>query len=89
MKLPTPEEIKRELPLASPEKILKARKTATEILKRNDPRLVAIIGPCSVHDFDSAVEYAEKLKNLSKEIDQTLNDIHTNRCQFGANLFQR
>lgn len=71
MQLPTPEEIKRELPLSSPQAISNFRKTAAKILTRTDPRLVAIVGPCSVHDFDSALEYAEKLKNLRQEIDQT------------------
>ena len=71
MKLSTPEEIKKELPLLSPERILEFRKTASEILNRSDPRLAAIIGPCSVHDFASALEYAKRIKEISHEFEET------------------
>ncbi len=71
MKLPTPAQIKSEYPLLFPEKIDAFRKTAKEILERRDPRLVAICGPCSVHEPESVLEYAHRLKKISLEIDRT------------------
>jgi 3-deoxy-7-phosphoheptulonate synthase len=70
MELPTPSQIKHEYPLKSPDLIANWRKTAKSILQRIDPRLVAIVGPCSVHDPESAIEYALRLKKLSTDIDK-------------------
>ena len=39
-----------------------ARTQAEDILSRKDDRLLAIVGPCSIHDPDAALEYAKKLK---------------------------
>ncbi len=69
MQLPSPAQIKEEYPLTVKDSIASWRKTAGDILKRDDPRLAAIIGPCSVHDEDSTYDYALRLKQLSHEID--------------------
>jgi 3-deoxy-7-phosphoheptulonate synthase len=71
MQLPTPAQIKREFPLRIPEVIASWRMTARNVLERTDSRLALIIGPCSIHDPKSALEYAARLKKLSPEIDQT------------------
>jgi 3-deoxy-7-phosphoheptulonate synthase len=68
MKLPTPIQLKQELPLAVSDFIGASRHTASQILKRIDPRLIVIVGPCSIHDEDSALEYARRLKGLTEEI---------------------
>lgn len=68
MQLPTPAAIKSELPLTSPEIIASFRQEAIDILQRKTPRLALLVGPCSVHESKSALEYAEKLKKLSCEI---------------------
>ncbi len=39
-----------------------ARAQADAILNLQDDRLLAVVGPCSIHDPDAALEYAEKLK---------------------------
>lgn len=70
MELPSPAQIKQECPLTSRDSIASWRNTAKHILQRVDQRLVAIVGPCSVHDPESAIEYAIRLKNLSAEIDK-------------------
>ena len=49
-----------------------ARLAMKRILRREDPRLFLIVGPCSIHDIDAAMEYAEKLKKLSAEVSDTL-----------------
>jgi 3-deoxy-7-phosphoheptulonate synthase len=40
----------------------KSREAAEEILKGRDDRLLVVVGPCSIHDTESALEYAGKLK---------------------------
>ena len=72
--LPTPAEVKRALPLtASAEQtILDGRETVQAILNREDPRLFVVIGPCSIHDPDAALVYAEKLQKLAAEVSDTL-----------------
>ncbi len=70
MLLPTPLQIKSELPLTVPEKIDSWRREAIEILARKTPRLAVILGPCSIHDPEAVYEYALKLKKLMTEIDE-------------------
>jgi 3-deoxy-7-phosphoheptulonate synthase len=72
--LPTPEEIKRELP-ASPDAqrcVLNARSVIRDVLDRRDPRLFLVVGPCSIHDLDAAREYARRLKALAEKVSSTL-----------------
>jgi 3-deoxy-7-phosphoheptulonate synthase len=72
--LPTPEEVKRELP-ASPDAqrcVLNARSVIRDILDRRDPRLFVVVGPCSIHDLDAAREYARRLKTLAERVSSTL-----------------
>jgi 3-deoxy-7-phosphoheptulonate synthase len=47
---------------AAAELVHSARSQADAILNRQDDRLLAIVGPCSIHDPEAALEYAEKLK---------------------------
>ncbi|MGN6315624.1 3-deoxy-7-phosphoheptulonate synthase [Trinickia sp.] len=39
-----------------------------EILHGRDDRLVAVVGPCSIHDHDQALEYARRLKAVADEL---------------------
>ena len=43
-----------------------------DILDRKDPRLFIVVGPCSIHDVDAALDYAERLKQLADEVQDTL-----------------
>ncbi len=52
--------------------IIESRKIITNILERKDDRLLAIVGPCSIHDTVAGLEYAQKLKELSKKIDDEI-----------------
>lgn len=72
--LPTPEQVKREIPLtASAEQIVLAgREAVYRILDHQDPRLFVVVGPCSIHDPKAALEYAARLKKLADELDDTL-----------------
>jgi 3-deoxy-7-phosphoheptulonate synthase len=72
--LPTPEEIKQRLPLSesAASTVFQARETVQRILDRQDPRLFAVVGPCSIHDVTAARDYAQRLKALADEVQDTL-----------------
>ncbi len=42
-----------------------SRVAIAEVLAGRDDRLVAVVGPCSIHDHDQAIEYAHKLKHAA------------------------
>lgn len=62
------------LPITPPaaQLVSDARQQATQILHGQDDRLLVVIGPCSIHDPEAAIEYARKLKPL---IDQYAGDL--------------
>lgn len=70
----TPEQLKKQLPLAGDalESVRAARQTIFDILDRKDPRLFVVVGPCSIHDVDAALEYARRLKVLAEEVKDTI-----------------
>jgi 3-deoxy-7-phosphoheptulonate synthase len=37
-------------------------------MERRDPRLFAVVGPCSIHDVDAALDYADRLQALAEEV---------------------
>lgn len=57
-----------EIPISENAAVLVAetRQAIQSILKKEDDRLLVVVGPCSIHDPVAAVEYAKKLK-LAKE----------------------
>ncbi len=52
--------------------VRESREVVSNILDRKDHRLMVVVGPCSIHDRDAAIDYAAKLKALSDELDDTL-----------------
>ncbi len=48
--------------------IINGRNSIINILSRQDPRLLVVVGPCSIHDEQAALEYAERLYKLSIEL---------------------
>ena len=46
----------------------KTRNISSNILKGTDDRLLAVVGPCSIHDPKAAIEYAQKLKPLAENL---------------------
>jgi 3-deoxy-7-phosphoheptulonate synthase len=42
------------------------------VLNHEDNRLLVVVGPCSIHDYDSVIEYADKLAALKEELDTKL-----------------
>lgn len=49
-----------------------SRATINKILRGEDKRLMVVVGPCSIHDTKGAMEYAEKLAALSREVSEEL-----------------
>jgi len=45
-----------------------ARQAVAQCVRGNDPRLLVIVGPCSIHDPVAALEYAGRLKTLSERL---------------------
>lgn len=70
--LPSYNHVKLELPLSESQLrfIEESRRTVRAILDGGDPRLLLIVGPCSIHDLSSAREYARRLLHLAKEVEQ-------------------
>ena len=68
--LSLPHQLKAQLPLSSAlkQQIAQHRQIIQNILAGTDPRLLVITGPCSIHDPQAALEYAEKLKQLQSQV---------------------
>jgi len=64
----------REQPLTDDcvEVVLKGRDVVTDILNRSDDRLLVVVGPCSVHDPDAALSYAQLLSARARELHDDL-----------------
>ena len=58
------------LPLdaAATHTIVTGRQAVERVLGGEDPRLMAVVGPCSIHDLDAAREYATRLGRLAAEL---------------------
>ncbi|HEY7891778.1 MAG TPA: 3-deoxy-7-phosphoheptulonate synthase [Solirubrobacteraceae bacterium] len=72
--LRAPTRVLSELPLASEsaEVVRRGRGEIARILNREDDRVLAVVGPCSVHDPDGALEYATRLSASARELQSEL-----------------
>jgi 3-deoxy-7-phosphoheptulonate synthase len=72
--LPTPGQLKDELPLEGEalETVLQGHRSLKAILDRQDPRVAVVVGPCSIHNTSEAIDYAERLKPLADELSDSL-----------------
>ena len=70
----TPGNLKKDVPLSNKaaDTVFNGRETIRRILDRRDHRLFVVIGPCSIHDVDAAIDYAKRLKSLSDEVSDTI-----------------
>ena len=57
-----------EIPEAIYDFVSASRATIEQIIDRQDHRLVVIVGPCSIHDVEAALDYAKRLKDLSVRV---------------------
>ncbi|MCC6144920.1 MAG: 3-deoxy-7-phosphoheptulonate synthase [Candidatus Hydrogenedentes bacterium] len=69
--LVSPRTLKAEYPAseAAAETVVKGRGAVERILAGEDHRLLVVVGPCSVHDVESVREYAQRLKDLSTQVE--------------------
>ncbi len=65
-----PDAIKRDVPLSSQaaETVLRSREAIKAALRGEDRRLLVVAGPCSIHDPDAAMDYAARLAELSRSV---------------------
>ena len=70
----SPAAIKKVLPLSDKARkvVTEGRETVRNILEGKDHRLMVVIGPCSIHDVDAAMDYAKRLKTLSDAVQDSL-----------------
>src|SRR5213592_2908308 len=64
-----PARILDELPLGRDQEdgVVRGRSEVAEIVEQRDDRLLVIVGPCSVHDPDAALDYAQRLSAQAAE----------------------
>ncbi len=70
LRLPSSLQLKQQLPLSHSlhQQVNAHRQAVRAILDGEDPRLLVIVGPCSIHDPQSAIEYARKLARLAEDV---------------------
>jgi 3-deoxy-7-phosphoheptulonate synthase len=68
--LPTPRELKAELPIspAAAARIAGHRADIDAIMQEQDDRLLVVVGPCSVHDPAAALDYARRLAPVAEKL---------------------
>lgn len=69
-----PDTLKAEVPIneSTAKTVFVARDEIRSVLRGQDRRVLAIVGPCSIHDPDAAREYAERLAPIAKRYRDTL-----------------
>jgi 3-deoxy-7-phosphoheptulonate synthase len=72
--LQSPEAVTREIPLSerAADMVFRARTEVENLLDGQDPRLLVIVGPCSIHDPELAVDYASRLLRLRESVREQL-----------------
>ncbi len=70
----SPFQIKEDIPLtpAAYQTVVESRETIKQILNGSDPRMLVLVGPCSIHDDEAAIEYAGRLAGLAHEVSDCL-----------------
>lgn len=72
--LPTPTQVVQEQPL--PEELAalvdRSRREIQAVLHGEDDRLLVVVGPCSVHDPDAAIDYARQLRTVARALAEDL-----------------
>ena len=69
-----PDKLMEELPISesSSKLVFESRNKISEIINLKDDRLVVVVGPCSIHDPQAAIEYGNKLLEASKTFEDSL-----------------
>lgn len=72
--LSSPSDLRQRLPLSAAlaAQVHTQREAIRAVLDGSDPRLLVVVGPCSLHDPISALEYADRLAALAPEVSDQL-----------------
>ena len=72
-RMPTPDEVHQRYPITDTvaANVLAGRQALQRILDHQDPRLIVVVGPCSIHDPLAGLDYARRLSKLARELDDT------------------
>ena len=72
--LVAPADLKIELPMtdAAAETVVESRETVKRILAGEDSRLIVVVGPCSIHDEQAGLEYASRLAEVARRVQDRL-----------------
>ncbi len=72
--LPTPKALKAQIPIneTANRTVAEARKVIQNILNGSDKRLLVLCGPCSIHDPEAALDYADRLSTLRSKYEDRL-----------------
>lgn len=70
----SPALLSSEVPITSKseETVLRGRKEAANVVHQRDDRLLVMVGPCSIHDPATALEYCQRLKALADKLSKDL-----------------
>jgi 3-deoxy-7-phosphoheptulonate synthase len=70
----TPAQLLAELPLGEAREaaVIRGREQVAAVLDGADDRLLVVVGPCSVHDVDAALEYARRLADTAERLSDHL-----------------
>jgi 3-deoxy-7-phosphoheptulonate synthase len=70
----TPSDLKAKMPISdeAAKAVMEGREVVRNILDRTDPRLFIVVGPCSIHDTEAALEYGRRLKELQEKVKDSL-----------------
>ena len=73
-KVPAPYELVNKYPINDEisKLVYGTRNEISQILHNKDDRLFVVVGPCSIHDPESALEYAEKLAIENKRLNKNI-----------------
>ena len=74
VELSTPMALLEELPLGGKraEAVVRGRQAVVSVLDGSDDRLLVVVGPCSVHDPEAALDYAKRLSAKAEELEDDL-----------------
>ncbi len=72
--LKSPVDLVKEIPVspAAEQTVLEGRDQIRRVLRGEDPRILMVVGPCSIHDEKAAIEYAARLLKLSEQLKDRL-----------------
>lgn len=72
--LPTPGDFLEEIPRSEAQAgfVAESRRRIADILFQSDPRLLMVVGPCSIHDTKAGLEYAERLRGLADQVGEKI-----------------